>query len=364
MNDQDVIESALEPPLFGMTQIERDSRLFEVLSALTRHHLSASVEYRRIVDAMFPDWQQATDIAGLPFLPVGLFKQRLIKSIADADVFKTITSSGTTGQLPSRVQVDRRTANRQTKALTAIMGHVLGEARRPMLVVDSDAILTDRTGRTARAAGVVGLMPLGRKHVFLLDDNMVPQVDRLIRFAEVYAGQPMLIFGFTFMVWQYLIEAFGDAGVDMSTATVVHSGGWKHLEDQRVDNDEFRRRLHDAFGITHVVNFYGMAEQVGSVFIEGDDRRLHPSCLADVIIRNPETWEPQPVGEPGVVQVLSAVPTSYPGHSILTEDRGVIDTIDDPVLGIGGKAFRILGRLPRAELRGCSDTHASTVTHG
>lgn len=359
-DDLTLIEAALDPPLFGPDQAAREARLFPVLAALTRHHVAASPEYRRIVEAMFPAWEEATCVADLPFLPVGLFKQRTIKSIPDAEVFKTITSSGTTGSIPSRVHVDRTTANRQTRALTSIMGHVLGPGRRPMLIVDTDAILTDRTGRTARAAGVVGLMTLGRKHTFLLDESMAPRPERLAAFAEEHAGAPMLIFGFTFMVWQYLLQPFADAGIDLSGATVVHSGGWKHLEAQRVDNEEFRRRLADAFGIRHVVNFYGMAEQVGSVFVEGDDLRLHASTFADVIVRDPGTWQPQPPGRPGVIQVLSAVPTSYPGHSILTEDLGVVDTVDDPATGLGGRAFRVLGRLPKSELRGCSDTHAAS----
>lgn len=357
-----LIDAALDPPLFGPSQTGRDARLFPVLAELTRHHMDASPEYRRIVEAMFPDWASATDTAGLPFLPVGLFKQRTIKSIDDTEVFKTITSSGTTGSTPSRVHVDRATANRQTRALAATMAEVLGPGRRPMLVVDTDAILTDRTGRTARAAGVVGLMNLGRKHVFLLDETMHARQERLVEFAAAHSGERLLIFGFTFMVWQHLLP-LAETGVDLSTATVVHSGGWKHLEAQRVDNTEFRRLLYDAFGITDVVNFYGMAEQVGSVFIEGSDLRLHPSAIADVIIRDPDTWRPQPTGTPGVVQVLSGVPTSYPGHSLLTEDLGVIDTVDDPAHGLGGKAFRILGRLPRSELRGCSDTYAAS-RHG
>ena len=161
------------------------------------------------------------------------------------------------------------------------------------------------------------------------------------------------------MVWQYLFREFGDAGIDLSRATLVHSGGWKQMESERVDNETFKRKLRDAFGLERVVNFYGMAEQVGSVFLEGSDGLLHASRMADVIVRNPDTWEEQPVGVPGVLQVLSMVPTSYPGHSILTEDRGVIESIDDPSHGWGGKAFRVLGRLPKAELRGCSDTFAA-----
>jgi len=357
-----LIDDALAGPLFGLDAAERERRLFPVLAELTRHHVAASREYRRIVEALFPAWRHATTVAELPYLPVGIFKQRTIKSIPDAEVFKTITSSGTTGQAPSRVHVDRTTANRQTRALTSIMGAVLGPVRRPMLIVDTDAILRDRTGRTARAAGVVGLMTLGRKHVFLLDETMREQRDRLETFVTEHVDTPKLIFGFTFMVWQHLVETFGATGVDLSGSTVVHSGGWKNLEERSVDNDTFKRRLANDFGIDHVVNFYGMAEQVGSVFVEGDDSRLHASSFAEVIVRDPVTWAPQPVGEPGVVQVLSCVPTSYPGHSILTEDLGVVDAVDTPGDPLGGKAFRILGRLPRSELRGCSDTYASA--HG
>ena len=357
----DLLASSLEPPLFGLSQAERVTRLEPVLRSLTRHHIEASPEYRGIVEAMFPQWESTPGLAGLPFVPVGIFKRRTLKSIPDNEVFKTITSSGTSGQLPSRVHVDRDTAKRQTRALTSIMGHVLGPARRPMLIVDTDAILADRTNRTARAAGVVGLMSLGRHHTFVLDADMQLQPQRIAAFLDDHADTPLLIFGFTFMVWQHLYKPLKDAGIDLSGATLVHSGGWKQMEDERVDNDEFKAALHDAFGITDVVNFYGMAEQVGSVFIEGSDGRLHASAFADVIVRDPATWEEAAIGEPGVLQVLSAVPTSYPGHSILTEDRGVIETVDDPTTGLGGKAFRVLGRLPKAELRGCSDTYAAGV---
>jgi hypothetical protein len=53
---------------------------------------------------------------------------------------------------------------------------------------------------------------------------------------------------------------------------------------------------------------------------------------------------------------MSVLPDSYPGHSILTEDIGVIHGEDDPGSGMKGIYFEILGRVPQAELRGCSDT--------
>ena len=49
------------------------------------------------------------------------------------------------------------------------------------------------------------------------------------------------------------------------------------------------------------------------------------------------------------------VPESYPGHSLLTEDLGVVETEDAGLGGWNGAGIRILGRVPTAELRGCSD---------
>jgi hypothetical protein len=55
---------------------------------------------------------------------------------------------------------------------------------------------------------------------------------------------------------------------------------------------------------------------------------------------------------------LSILPNSYPGHSLLTEDEGVLIGEDDCMCGRLGKYFKIVGRLKNAEIRGCSDTYA------
>ena len=65
------------------------------------------------------------------------------------------------------------------------------------------------------------------------------------------------------------------------------------------------------------------------------------------------------MGEAGIIQVVSLLPKSYPGHSLLTEDEGVILGQDDCPCGRKGKYFKVLGRLKQAEIRGCSDTYAA-----
>jgi acyl-CoA synthetase (AMP-forming)/AMP-acid ligase II len=360
-NPDDLLTFGDEPldwEFHGTPQTTREARLFGALRTLTEHHAHSGLAYRGVVDALFPKWREAERLADLPYVPIGLFKERRLSSFPDSALFKTITSSGTTGSAVSQVLLDRQTARRQTKALSITMQTVLGAKRRPMLLVDSDAVMKNGTSFSARGAGVIGMMSFGRSHAFLLDEDMRARVDRLREFLDDVGDQRPVLFGFTFMVWQHLYKELKDQRVDLAGATLVHSGGWKKLEEERVTNDEFKRCLEDAFGIAEVVNFYSMAEQVGSVFLEGADCLLHPAPFADVIIRDPRTMLEQPAGEPGIVQVVSAVPTGYPGHSILTEDWGVVETVDSPDTPHRGKAFRIIGRVPKAELRGCSDTYA------
>lgn len=345
--------------LFGENQGNREAFLISQLKSLTKHHYANCRQYAHAIDATFPLWREALTLEQMPYLPVGLFKELRLSSVSSSEVFRIVTSSGTTGQKVSQVVLDKETAKLQSNALLDILSEVVGKKRLPMLIVDAEDTIKSRDSRNARAAGIIGLMSLGRKYTFLNDKDMQPQAAKLADFLKENGKEPFLIFGFTFMVWQYLFQYFKDREMDLSNGILVHSGGWKNLVNQSVDNVVFRQKLNEAFGLKHIVNFYGMAEQTGSIFVEAEDALLHPSVYSDVIIRDPLTLQPLPIGQEGIIQVLSILPRSYPGHSILTEDVGIIESVDAAENKLGGKAFRVLGRLPKSELRGCSDVHAS-----
>jgi hypothetical protein len=232
-----------------------------------------------------------------------------------------------------------------------------------MLILDSQATVNNRRTFSARGAGILGMMQFGYKPFYALDDEMNLRVNEIQEYLQQFdKDQPVFIFGFTFMVWMHFIRALEDLNLRLSlpTGILVHSGGWKKLQDQAVDSVEFRRRLAGVSGITSSWNFYGMVEQVGSIFLENPSHYLHAPIFSDVIIRDPHTLEPLPIGQPGLIQVVSMLPWSYPGHSLLTEDIGILRGEDSEGLKMNGKFFEVLGRVPKAEVRGCSDTYVAS----
>ncbi|MFG3435737.1 acyl-protein synthetase [Nonomuraea sp. NPDC047897] len=335
--------------VFRLSEGEREAALLPRLAELTERHRRSCPPYRRILAAIGATgpYERVTD---LPWLPVRLFKTHELRSVPEERVFRVLTSSGTTGQAPSRVYLDREAAAAQPRMLAATLRAVLGERRLPMLVVDSRTVTRDPT-LSARGAGVLGMMTFGRDHTFVLDER--GRLDRraVEGFLARHGHEPFLVFGFTFMAWLHLLEL----RADLSHGVLIHSGGWKKLADRAVDNAAFRTRLGEECGLTRIHDFYGMVEQIGTVFLEGPEGDgLYCPDFANVVIRDPETWLEAPTGVPGVIEVVSTLPTSYPGHVLLTEDLGVVHGVDDGVWP--GKRFSVLGRLPRAETRGCSDT--------
>lgn len=364
MIQSDCIESLLSSSPYDLAQKEKEIILLSLLNEMTQQHRVSCSEYGRILKAAdgnaSSSYRSLTDI---PFIPVRLFKEYKLSSISDREIIKTLTSSGTTSQKVSKIFLDRVTARFQTKALVAIMKNYLGSKRLPMLIVDHPNVIKDRTSFSARGAGILGLMNFGRDTTYLLNESMEIDFVALNDFLKKYHNEPIFIFGFTFMVWQYLFKPLQEKGVtiDIPQGILVHSGGWKKLQDEAVDNVTFKRSINNRTGIKLIHNFYGMVEQVGSIYMECKEGHLHAPVFSDVIIRDPYDWSVVPNGKIGVIQVLSILPHSYPGHSLLTEDLGCIIGVDDCACGRKGKYFSVFGRIPRAEVRGCSDTHASEV---
>ena len=343
----------LEP--FSLCKDEKRRVLLPKYKELTSFHYN-------ILDCMNIK-SESFDLCDIPYIPVRLFKQYDMLSVPRERISRTVVSSGTTNQVSSKIFLDKYTALWQQKVLTRIVGDFIGKSRMPMLVADCQDVIKDPRMFTTRGSGILGFSTFGTCREFALQNDMTLNHKALRAFLDNANGKRFLIFGFTYIIWKHFLlelEKFSKE-YDLSNGVMIHGGGWKKLQSEAVSKDEFRRRFKEACGLTDIYENYGMAEQTGSIFVECEYGHLHSSIFSDVIIRNNRTLEPCKIGERGIMQVMSIIPHSYPGHSLLTEDEGIIMGEDDCPCGRKGKYFQILGRLANAELRGCSDTYAAGI---
>lgn len=355
----------LEISPYQLCQSEKEAIMIERLKELSKHHYLRCPEYTKIIDGFGIHLDYISSSEEIPFLPVNIFKDFEMMSISREDVFKTLTSSGTSGQSVSKIYLDKEGALYQQKTLSKIIASFLGGKRIPMLIIDCPSVVKNREMFSARGAGILGYSIFGSDRTYALTDDMQLDIDAVRKFLEKHDGEKIFVFGFTFMIWQYFYSELcklKKKGIlfDLSKAIMIHGGGWKKLINESVAPEKFRSCLKDICGICRIHDYYGMVEQTGTVYMECECNNLHTSIFSDVLMRRTEDFSVCDRGEPGIVQVLSMLPQSYPGHSILTEDRGVICGEDDCPCGRKGKYFKILGRIKDAEIRGCSDTYERT----
>lgn len=358
MNERAADRLTAMPP-YSLDKTEKRALYGAELSALTQHHCERCPEYRAIVSAL--GYAEGASLAAedIPMLPVRLFKEYDLRSVGAESVAKTMTSSGTTGQRTSKIYLDKENTARQTKVMAHIVGDFLGEKRLPMIILDTSAVLKDRKMFSARGAGILGFSVFGRDRIYALDEDMRLDLDGLRAFLEKHRGERVFLFGFTFMIWQYFYKELKRLGqtLELSNGVLIHGGGWKKLEQEAVSAGDFRAALREVCGIERVHNYYGMVEQLGSIYVECEHGHLHCSNFSDVLVRDPGDFSVMPIGGRGLIEVQSLLPTSYPGHVLLTEDEGEILGEDDCPCGRRGKYFKIYGRIRGAEIRGCSDTY-------
>lgn len=357
-------EEILDIPPFSLSSEEKAKMLTARLLHLTRHHRDNCPEYARILESISFVPDTITHYKELPFLPVRLFKELSLKSVSDENIVKTMTSSGTSGQAVSKIYLDKATSSNQQKAMVKIVNSFTGSDRMPLILLDCPSVVKNRAMFSARGAGILGFSIFGAKKIYALDDEMKLDVEALTEFLDKFRGQKILLFGFTFMVWQHFYKELvrlkkEGISFDLSNGILIHGGGWKKLANEAVSPEAFHQSLKDVCGITHIHDYYGMVEQTGCIYMQCECGHLHASHFSDVIIRRPQDFQEASIGEKGIIQVVSTIPQSYPGHSLLTEDEGILLGEDDCPCGRKGKYFKVLGRLKNAEIRGCSDTYGA-----
>lgn len=361
---EEQIDAVLAAPTFSLEPAAHQARLLALLQSELTYAADRNERLRQYFDAWPSDYGAAESVAELPYLPVRAFKATPpLLLVGKEAIIRTLASSATTGQTPSRVALDAPTSRRMVKGVVAIASDFIGPRRRPYLVIDTAETLAAGGQLGARAAAIQGLRPFATEIVCCLsgDGAGEPRIDesRLADFAAKWGKAEVLAYGFTSVIWEHLVKPLCKQGIrlQMPNIRVLHSGGWKRLQDQAVTREAFAAGVAEVFGCAtdRVLDFYGLVENVGVIYPDCAYGYKHVPAFAAVIVRDPLTLRPVDAGQQGLVQVCSVLPTSFPGFLVLTDDIAEVIRYDGCACGRRGISFRFVKRVPQAEIRGCGN---------
>jgi hypothetical protein len=361
---EEQIEALLAAPVFSLAPAEHHARLLALLQRELSYAAERDARLRNYLEAWPLDYRAAGTIDDLPYLPAAAFKASPPLALVDPEsIVRTLASSATTGQTPSRVPLDAPTSRRMVKGVVAIASDFIGLRRRPYLVIDTPGTLAGAGELGARAAAIHGLRPFATQMACCLSGagSGKPQIDeaRLLDFAVKWGQAEVLAYGFTYVIWEHFVRPLRDRRIRlaMPNIRVLHSGGWKRLQDQAVTREAFTAGVAEVLGCAaeRVLDFYGTVENVGVIYPDCEYGHKHVPAFAAVIVRDPLTLRPVREGERGLLQVCSVLPTSFPGFLVLTDDIAEVIRYDGCACGRRGISFRFVKRVPQVEIRGCGN---------
>lgn len=303
------------------------------------------------------------DLSEIPPVQVSVFKElgNQLGSVPKDKIRLTIQSSATSG-IPSSVPVDVITSRRQSKTMIKVIGDFIGNERRPFLVMDVDPMSGFQEILGARYAAVSGYLNFASEAGYFLKVNGLGayyfDVEEIRQFIEKLK-EPAVVFGFTYILYSEIVRPLTEQNISFKLpegSQVIHIGGWKKMESEKVSKAAFNEMTSKLFGITEdsVIDIYGFTEQMGLNYPDCPCGCKHVSLFSDVIVRDVVTKEVLPAGKKGLLEFVTPIPHSYPGNVVLTDDIGMkIEGICE--YGRSGSRFRVLGRLKKAEVRGCGD---------
>lgn len=362
------LDAQIDAIVAGAPYAEIGRQKFDLMRGQVSRASERNLEYRNYIRNWPIPLEQARVIEDLPYLPVALFKRNPpLTLVAAGQIKRVMLSSSTTGQAPSRVAIDTETAHRMSKGVASIVSAHIGPDRRPYLVIDAARSNQAGTDVSARGAAIRGLQPFARTTTYCLDtengDELTLDQNVLERFLAENEDNPVLIYGFTYILWTKFLRPLLECGrsLGLKHAYVLHSGGWKRLIEESVAKTEFNCVAAQVVGCpeTSIIDFYGMVENLGVIYFDGPDGLKRPPAFGHVVIRSPLTFEPVAPGEVGLIQVCSLLPNSFPGHLLLTEDLGRIVSYGGPACD--NPNFEFVARAPKTEIRGCGDVVAHRI---
>jgi hypothetical protein len=322
-----------EEILHDLAALDGSDSGFEALAwRVFRYQAANNPTYARFLELLRKTPDHIGQLRDIPFLPISLFKSHAVQT-GEWQPQAEFTSSGTTGQVPSRHLV----RDVQPYLDNCVRG--FAEHYGPIedwLVLALLPSYLERTGSSlvVMAEHFIQRSRHDQSGFFLHDLEALKQV-----LTQHPAGIPVLLLGVSFA----LLDLAEKHPMNLAGVTVMETGGMKGRR-RELTRPELHEILCNAFQIKEIHSEYGMTELCSQGYARGGNLF---SATRSMRVFTTEVNDPfchLPQGRTGQVNImdLSNVDTCA---FIATEDLG--RRYDD------GK-FEIMGRMDTAEMRGCN----------
>lgn len=351
---------------------ETENAFHNALQEELAFHYDNNQMYRSFCEKNSFNPHEQFDLEDIPPVSASVFKHlgARLNSVSKNDLTLTIKSSATSG-IPSTILVDKVTAKNQAKAMIKVVGEFIGKERKPFLIMDIDPRSEQKQFLGARFAAVTGYLKFANKAEYFLnvDTNGIFyfDVEKIVNYvAQLDKNQPVVVFGFTYILFKNVLSEIEKSGKIISLpkgSKIIHIGGWKKLESEKISKELFNKRMSACFSINadDVIDIYGFTEQMGINYPDCKCGFKHTPIYSKVLVRDVSNHKVLGNNQEGLLEFVTPITHSYPGNCVLTDDLGFIDSNPCPY-GRGGIRFKVTGRMKKAEIRGCGDILSQKLT--
>ena len=342
-----------------------DARFLRAVRDNCAYHIKHCPEYRTICEAEgFSPGQVTTidDLARLPLLPTLFFKRHHVSSMPEWRTPMKVTSSGTSGKF-SRIGFDWGCILAEAPMVVNLgfRHHLVSPKPAHCVILGYKPHKSNHTGVTRTMFGLTHFSPpLSRTYALhMVDGSYVPNLDLVAKALKKFERShfPTRIIGFPSYLW-FGLKRMEELGLRMKLprdSRIILAGGWKQHADQEVDKSTLYALAEKTLGIRedHINELFGAVEH--PVFYNTCPRHhFHIPAYGRIIIRDPDTLEPLPMGQVGLINLISPLMTATPTLSVMTDDLGYLTPGEKCGCGIKAPYLTILGRVGMSDIQTCA----------
>ena len=344
--EQDAGVEAVRNVLWSwMSQPDEDRRRDEcdrLALALFRWQAQHNEVYGEFVRLMGVEPSAVDAVDDIPFMPVELFKSREVKSTAwpTDHIFRSSGTSATPSRAAHHLDVAGTAWYRKVAALawssvwnSEVSGHDW-MGLLPGYVGREDASLLAMLDGFCEAAGHMG------NRFWMHDHDSLSRA--LVDWSSDAARRPLVLFGVTWALLDWVRSAAADRPVWEGEVLVVDTGGMKGRGEEPTREEvlaELRGRLPQA----RLASEYGMTEMLSQGYAKDGLHHVFPKWVLPVVRDPRDPGRTLPEGRTGRVDVVDLANV----HSC-----AFLATSDAAQWRPEG--LKLLGRMDHAEVRGCS----------